>query len=194
MKWGYRMTKEHQPELSEALPQFKYHPYPLKTKAFIQTDQFVICDCCGNSTDIWYRSPFYAVETIHHLCPSCIANGMAAKKFNGEFQDSASVDDGVKDGSKLDELVHRTPGYHGWQQEYWRAHCGDYCAFLDYVDYQDLKQRGIVEEILDDAMWSEEMWGMKSEELLEALDCGGVQGYLFQCLHCGKHLLWIDND
>ena len=30
---------------------------------------------------------------------------------------------GVDDPEKLDELIHRTPGYSGWQQEYWRAHC-----------------------------------------------------------------------
>ena len=23
---------------------------------------------------------------------------------------------------------------------------------------------------------------------------GGLQGYLFQCLHCGKYLLWMDCD
>ncbi|XPE48877.1 CbrC family protein [Shigella flexneri] len=25
----------------------------------------------------------------------------------------------------LKELVECTPGYHGWQQEFWLAHCGD---------------------------------------------------------------------
>ena len=44
-----------------------------------------------------------------------------------------SVDDGVDDPEKLYELIHRTPSYSGWQQEYWRAHCGDYCAFLANV-------------------------------------------------------------
>ena len=39
---------------------------------------------------------------------------------------------------KLDELIHRTPGYSGWQQEYWRAHCGDYCAYLGHVGAREL--------------------------------------------------------
>ena len=33
------------------------------------------------------------------------------------------------------------------------------------------------------------------EELLRRLvNGGGAQGYLFQCLHCGKYLLWSDCD
>ena len=51
---------------------------------------------------------------------------------------------------------------------------------------------GIVEEVLDDGLWEE--WGGNPEEFLESLDGGSVQGYLFQCLHCGKHLLWADCD
>ena len=70
------------------------------------------------------------MEDIAYLCPECIANGEAARKYDGSFQDDFSVDDGVDDPEKLDELIHRTPGYSGWQQEYWRAHCGDYCAYL----------------------------------------------------------------
>ena len=50
---------------------------------------------------------------------------MAASKFDGEFQDPESTDR-VSDPDKLDELIHRTPGYCGWQQEYWIAHCDDY--------------------------------------------------------------------
>ncbi len=41
----------------------------------------------------------------------------------------------------LKELVERTPGYHGWQQEFWLAHCGDLCAFIGYVGWNDIKDR-----------------------------------------------------
>lgn len=72
-------------------------------------------------------------------------------------------------------------------------HCGDYCAFVGYVGYRELKQMGIVDEILQDSVW--DMWGAKPEEVLKDLVNGGsVQGYLFQCLHCGKYLLWADCD
>ena len=116
------------------IPEFKYHPDPIKTGAFSQ-GEYRKCDCCNESTNIWYSEPFYtAKDGIECLCPNCIANGMAASKFDGEFQDPESTDR-VSNPDKLDELIHRTPGYFGWQQEYWIAHCDDYCAFvISYVD------------------------------------------------------------
>ncbi len=182
-----------QTALSATLPVFKYHPKPLETEAFLLADPPVLCECCKEPTPVYYSGPVYAEEEVNCLCPACIADGEAARKFDGEFQDEDSVDEGVDDPDKLDELIHRTPGYCGWQQEYWRAHCGDYCAFMGYVGYRELKQMGIVEEILEDSGWN--MYREDSETILEALVNGGsVQGYLFRCLHCGKHLLWVDCD
>ena len=172
------------------LPAFRYHPNPLETGAFEESADGVVCDCCGKTTHIFYTAPFYAVEDIAYLCPECIANGEAARKYDGSFQDDFSVDDGVDDPEKLDELIHRTPGYSGWQQEYWRAHCGDYCAFWGYVGARELRALGVLEEVLDDPMWDEEQKGM----IRESVNGGHLQCYLFQCLHCGKHLVWMDFD
>ncbi len=149
--------KERQAQLG--LPAFRYHPNPLETGAFEESADGVVCDCCGKTTHIFYTAPFYAVEDIAYLCPECIANGEAARKYDGSFQDDFSVDDGVDDPEKLDELIHRTPGYSGWQQEYWRAHCGDYCAFLGYVGARELRALGVLEEVLDDPMWDDEQKG-----------------------------------
>jgi hypothetical protein len=175
------------------LPDFRYHPDPLATGAFLRADPPRTCQCCGKPVSIYYAGPFYAKPDISCLCPDCIASGKAAQKYQGEFQDPLSVEEGVQDPERLEELIYRTPGYRGWQQEYWRAHCGDYCAFLGYVGYRELKQMGIVEQILDDPIWAE--WDAEPEELLRSLvNGGGAQGYLFQCLHCGKYLLWSDCD
>ena len=112
------------------------------------------------------------------------------RQRRGSFQDDFALDDGVNDPEKLDELIHRTPGYCGWQQEYWLAHCGDYCAFLGYVGARELRALGVLEEVLDDPMWDEE----QKEMILESVNGGHLQCYLFQCLHCGKHLVWMDFD
>lgn len=85
--------------------------------------------------------------------------------------------------AKLDELIHRTPSYCGWQQEYWRAHCGEYCAYLGHVGCRELWVLGV----LDDPMWNEE----QKEMIRESVNGGHIQCYLFQCLHCGKHLVWV---
>ncbi len=184
------ITKEKERMKNLGIPEFKYHPNPLATGAFEQCKEGVICDCCGKTTNIYYEAPFYTVDDIDYLCPNCIASGDAAKKFDGTFQDDYSVDDGVEDIDKLDELIHRTPGYCGWQQEYWRAHCGDYCAFIGYVGAAELKALGVMEEVLDDSLWDEE----QKELIRNSVNGGSFQCYLFQCLHCGKHMLWMDVD
>ena len=85
----------------------------------------------------------------------------------------------MEDPARLDELIHRTPGYSGWQQEYWRAHCGDYCAYLGHVGARELRALGVLEDV---------------EMIQESVNGGHLQCYLFQCLHCGKHLVWMDFD
>lgn len=174
--------------MSADLPFFKYHPDPFATGTFCRMDEPVFCPCCGQETSIIYAGPFYSKDEVNYLCPHCIASGAAAEKYSGEFQDSESTDE-VDSPNKLDELVHRTPGYCGWQQEYWRAHCGDFCAYLGTVGYAELEEMGLVDEVretlLDD--WYEEIFTDLTRD-------GSTVGYLFRCLHCGKYLLHIDCD
>ena len=172
------------------LPFFKYHPNPLATGAFTQAQYAVVCDCCGCSTHIYYDGPFYAIDDINYLCPNCIASGAAAKKFDGAFQDDCCLESEVLDAEKVDELIHRTPGYSGWQQEYWRSHCGDFCAFIGYVGAAELKALGVLDEVLDDPQWSEE----EKDLIKTSVNGGSLQCYLFKCLHCGKHMVWMDCD
>lgn len=182
--------KADENELLKELPKFKYHPNPIETKVFTVSKQPVVCDCCGKSTTIYYDYPFFSEEEVEYLCPECISTGDAAKKYDGSFQDDCSVDE-VSDPSKLDELIHRTPGYNGWQQEYWRAHCDDYCAFVGYVGSKELDEMGLIDEVVDDPMWGDDEVDIIKNILVND---GSAQGYLFRCLHCGKHLLWFDFD
>ena len=69
-------------------------------------------------------------------------------------------------------------------------HCNDYCAFLGYVGARELRAMGVLEEVLDDPMWDEKQKDM----IQESVNGGHLQCYLFQCLHCGKHLVWMDFD
>lgn len=172
------------------IPVFKYHPDPFMTGAFYELSEAEICSCCNKPVFIKYKGPFYSLEKPECLCPGCIASGKAAEKFDGEFQDESSVDE-TDNMEGLDELIHKTPGYYGWQQEYWRAHCNDYCAFIGYAGSQELKEMGILEEVLDDSLWNE----TAKENIRNNLSNGGsMQGYLFKCLHCGRYLLWADYD
>ena len=49
---------------------------------------------------------------------------------------------------------------------------------------------GVLEEVLDDPMWDDE----QKEMIQESVNGGHLQCYLFQCLHCGRHLVWMDFD
>lgn len=182
------MRGKHKGEKMD-IPRFKYHPDPIGTGAFIQGKERT-CDCCKKKTDIWYEAPFYSVEEVECLCPMCISSGAAAEKFDGEFQDAAAVDD-VSDEKKLKELTRRTPGYTGWQQEYWIAHCDDYCAFLKYVGWADLVEMGL--DGMIEKNYNQELNGFDIEDVKENMTNGGsMQGYLFMCLHCGEFFLYVD--
>lgn len=173
------------------IPTFKYHPKSLETGAFIR-GKSCKCNCCGIETDIWYKTPFYSTVKVECLCPKCIFDGSAAKKFDGKFQDEFNVDE-VTDPSKLDELIHRTPGYCGWQQEYWPAHCDDYCAFIAYVGWNELILLGIDKEI--EETYKDGIHGWSFDEVKQNMTNGGsLQGYLFKCLHCGQYVLRVDCD
>lgn len=97
-------------ERLKKIPFFKYHPNPFLTEAFQELSEPEKCECCGKDTLIKYTGGIYAVEEVDCLCPECISDGSAAERFDGEFQDGYSVDKIIDpDGSKIDELIHKTP-------------------------------------------------------------------------------------
>lgn len=173
------------------LPNFKYHPEPLKTGAF-NNDKVVVCDCCQKETDIYYTNPFYSVAEIDYLCPGCIKSGKAAEKFDGSFQDEASCGD-VDNRECLDELCYRTPGYCGWQQEYWVSHCGDFASFIGYVGWEEIVEMGLEAEV--EKNYNEHDMGFRFEDIKAYMqNNGSMQGYLFKCLKCGEYLIYADCD
>ncbi|MFR5797553.1 MAG: CbrC family protein [Oscillospiraceae bacterium] len=81
----------------------------------------------------------------------------------------------------------------GWQQEYWIAHCDDYCAFVGYVGWKELVEMGINNEI--EKNYNQELNGFELKDVKECMyNEGSMQGYLFKCLHCGEHFLYVDCD
>ena len=172
----------------EELPHFKYNPDALKYG--IIKKETITCPVCSEVREYVYDGPFFAVEDIDGICPWCIHDGSAAIQYNGEFIDAASVEE-VEDDEKLEELTQHTPCYTGWQQEKWLSHCDDFCAFKGYVGWKEIIP--FKEELADDLQQVMDDFDISEEELKENLVNGsGMQGYLFQCLHCGKHRLHVD--
>ena len=118
------------------LPSFRYHPDPVGTGSIVESDRW--CDVCDVARGYVYDGPVYGdVLDEPAICPWCIADGRAARSLGVELTDvGIEVPEGVPE-HVLDELVHRTPGFTGWQQEHWLFHCDDAAAFLRADDGED---------------------------------------------------------
>jgi len=172
----------------EELPHFKYNPDALKHG--IIKKESITCPVCQQDREYVYDGPFFSVEDVNDICPWCIHDGRAAKKYDGTFIDGASAED-MEDDEKINELTKRTPSYTGWQQEHWLSHCDDFCAFKGYVGWKEIKP--FKDELEDDLEQIMDDFDYEEDELKENLVNGsGMQGYLFECLHCGQHRLHVD--
>lgn len=181
-------SKKSMPD--KALPTFKYNLNPLENKIIVQRP--AQCPVCNEKTEYVYEGPFYSFNEVEDICPWCVKNGKAAEKYDGQFQDDVSCEEVDKD-EYLEELAHRTPGYSGWQQETWLSHCGDFCAFVGYVGWNEIKD--LVDELKYDLENIKNDFGLTQSELEKVLISGGsLQGYLFKCVVCGHHRLTVDSN
>ncbi|PJJ63810.1 CbrC family protein [Compostimonas suwonensis] len=156
------------------------------------------CDVCGVQRELKYASSFYSREDPAYICAWCVADGSAARVFDGEFSDylgieGVSHDEGepsTVDAADAEEVATRTPSYPSWQQEEWRAHCGRPCAFLGFIGADELSQYLGEPDFADDVDGG---LGWSPELLRTALSReGDLAGYLFQCVECGAHRLHVD--
>lgn len=186
------------------LPHFKYHLDPLATESICTNNER--CICCGQTTGYIYTGPVYAEEELNEqICPWCIADGYAHECLDATFTDEDCIgggNDWIGGGSERDgvpeaviqEIVNRTPGFSGWQQERWWAHCGDAAAFLGRVGKAELLALGEEAEKINYGLTGKlEDWD--TDPLLNALDRNGSPTfYLFRCLHCGRLGGYADCD
>ncbi len=183
---------EHDVESNSSLPSFKYYLDPLKTKAFIKSKKS--CIVCGKKTGYIYNNAFYAVEDIENICPWCISNGNAAKQYDGIFHDMEVEDENISK-DKVAELMERTPGYECMQPGEWPCHCDDICAFVDHVGWKDIVRLGLENELEEDINKILEYVGSVKEDIGNLnRNESSLCGYLFKCVHCGKHRLIVDLD
>lgn len=185
------LTKEEEAAKRERLkdlPKFRYHPDPIGTGAFEEGEEKT-CPCCGKKSKVYYSMTPYCVEDVENICPACIANGEAARKYDATFIQGAEWEGGP-DKEKEEELFCRTPGYISWQGEYWLSCCDDYCEYLGTVGTKELKAMDIADKVFEEYAARNEFEDV--EEYL--VKDGSLCGYLFRCLHCGEYHLWVDAD
>jgi uncharacterized protein CbrC (UPF0167 family) len=174
------------------LPRFRYHPDPLATGSLVAAD--VTCAGCERRRPFTYAGPVYAEANLRKvLCPWCIADGTAAQRFGAQFTDVDWTVPGDVPDAATDEVLHRTPGFVGWQQERWLHHCGDAAAFLGAAGAAELADLpDALEALRAEARGSRWSPG-ETDEYLAALDRDGQPtAYLFRCLVCGTQLAYSD--
>ncbi len=196
------------------LPEFKYHPDPIKTGSVFESDE--ICNCCQKQTGYIYSGSLYCRNRPDYLCPWCIADGSAAKKYDGEFisfitsEVEVSIPESVintfisnliqkikdlfknnKSDEIYEELLKRTPGFSSFQQEEWQFHCNDACEFHGLATVGDFKK---ISEQETERLY--EVTYLDSTEL-EGLKQGNdsiEQGHFFKfvCRHCSEIKFMMD--
>ena len=121
------------------LPSFRYFPDPLGNGCIVARD--ATCPCCGETRSHIYSGPIYAVENIHEVCPWCIADGSAARRWSASFNDTEGAADSVPP-EVLREIDERTPGYSSWQGNRWLFAQDDAMVFVGEVDGKALLEDG----------------------------------------------------
>lgn len=165
------------------LPVFAYHPDPVATGSVIESAE--ACARCGLARGWVYRGPLYSRDRPEAVCPWCVADGSAAERFGAAFTTVDGAPDDVP-AAVLDEVLHRTVGFSGWQQERWMFHCADAAAYLGRAGWDEL-------EGLPDAVESLVVDGGARDVLPYLHRDGDATAYLFRCRHCGTHVASWDS-
>jgi uncharacterized protein CbrC (UPF0167 family) len=178
----------------EALPAFRYHPDPVATGSVEASDS--PCLSCNRIRGYVYVGPAYS-EKFHYLsgsiCPWCIADGSAAKRFGATFADSGLMDDVTPE--VREEIAKRTPGYEAWQQEQWLSCCQDAAAFLGLAGAAELNARfpEAISAVKKCLAIDYELSGAELDEFFESLRKDDQPtAYIFRCLHCNRYLAYVD--
>lgn len=181
--------------MDEILPVFRYHPDPVSTGS-LKADADTPCLSCNRIRGYIYTGPAWTEKPFildDHLCPWCIADGSAAKRFGATFCYTGTLDD--LPAAVREEIEARTPGFTAWQQETWLGCCGDAAAFLGVAGAKELREKfsealPAVREVL------REEYDLSGGELNGFLDSLSAESdpsaYIFRCLHCRKYLSYVD--
>lgn len=172
------------------LPVFRYYPDPLADGSI--TMETEICECCEMLTPYICTTLIYSAQTVDFICPWCVADGSAAKKFNGGFQSLQNVPETVP--NDIVEIVDtRTPGYSTWQGNNWLFTATDAMIFVGEVDGNALLKTKDTQRI-DACLAAVDGWyGDDAEEVLSTVVKGGQLAiYLFQDPETGRFEAYMD--
>lgn len=173
------------------LPDFKYHKDPVGSEVFEKYSGE--CPVCSKAQGWKYVGPYYCYEDVENICPWCISSGAAYKKYALSFVDEQGPEK-LDDDAKLDELIHRTPGYFSAQGDPWPAHCNDFCKLLGKTSWVEIEP--LLSELERDVQTTLENNGLTYEEMVSELKRphSPLWAHMFVCNKCGKHRFVADYE
>lgn len=171
-------------------PSFRLYADPIGEGRFLRSD--ATCDACGQARGWVSDAILYTSDRSKGvMCPWCIADGTAVRKWGGTFNEVADP----LPADRLVEVCERTPGIATWQDWDWPCHCNDAMRYLGQPTDVELRaQPAALDSLLTDLRQYE--WGNDKErvdEFLGGLGRGQV-AYHFRCLHCGADTVVWDSD
>ncbi len=173
--------------VSEKLPDFEYFVDPIENGCI--TEKIAVCPCCQKQRSHMYVGPIYTVEEIDEVCPWCIADGGAAKKWDASFNDVYNAPDTVPP-HVIDTISTRTPGYVTWQGNRWIFHEDRALVFVGEVAGAELLDEGNERKIFACrtalAEWSDDF------DLSDVTIAGQPAVYLFRDRKTGGFIAYAD--
>lgn len=172
------------------IPNFKFFSESGYNDAFKLNLKKEYCPCCGKISEyIYFPHLFYSLDLdLKNLCPYCISDGTAAKKYKCEFI-KFSPKNLFSESDKM-ELIYKTPSFNAYQDPSWRFCCNSPCTFLGVYYFNDLDKISIPEKIRDlilkDSSFIQQ--NVDSFEFNRFICDEKIQIAFYQCPKCGDYL------
>lgn len=176
--------------MTENLPDFPYYADPLTDGCF--EERAITCEVCGQHRKWAYIGGMYAENDPESICPWCVADGSAAAKFNGMFQDASFSNTATPES--VNAVLTRTPTVAFWNPIHWPDHCGECCTYVGDVQpdqHGDLLQLATIQQDLSSIGAQTRL---TPEEVLNGSANGSLWLRLFNCRHCDAYRLALDLD
>jgi len=174
--------------IDEVLPTFRYYADPFGEGRFERSA--TACEVCGRGRGWAFVGVLYSAKVDDPvICPWCIADGTAAEKWNGSFNETAEAIAEERD----QEIRECTPNMETWQDLQWPCHCNDACCYLGQPDAAELRAKPNALEALLARLAEDGHTGDGAERIVDAMGYSPTT-YLFRCLHCGRQIVEWDSD
>lgn len=173
-------------------PHFRFHPDPLRSGSVIA--KAVTCRACERQRDHAYVGPIHGEQELDALCPWCIADGTAHRRFGALFHELAFASDVAPEVAI--EIEERTPGFDTWNPIDWPTCCALPMAFVETAGIAEIRarHRALEGELMGTIVHELGISGGAAHRFLDSLRREASPSvHVFHCLTCDHTTGCIDS-